>query len=141
MVSKILNQGQILAVRLDCGEEIIESILKVAAQYHIRTGVISGIGAISEATLFLFQCSTRAFIQNAFRDDLEVVSLSGNLTMKDGAHYAHIHTVLANASAQTFGGHLVHAKVSATVELFIQIIPETIERAFSEEIGINLMEI
>ncbi len=59
MYSKLMNQGQLLALRLERGEEIVESILHATADYGIRSGIVSGIGAVSEITLFLFQTSTK----------------------------------------------------------------------------------
>jgi hypothetical protein len=38
-----------------------------------------------------------------------------------------------------FGGHLSAAVVSATAEIFVQIFPDTIERDFSNDIGLNLI--
>ena len=139
MYSKLMNQGQLLALRLERGEEIVESIRRAAADHKIRSGIVSGIGAVSEITLFLFQTSTKQFVQNKFSGDLEILGVNGNLTMKDGACYPHLHIAVANASAQTFGGHLAEATVSATAEIFIQVLSEEIPRAFSEEIGIYLM--
>ena len=141
MYSKLMNQDQLLALRLERGEEIVESIRSAAADYNIRSGIVSGIGAVSEITLFLFQTSTKQFVQNKFSGDLEILGINGNLTTKDGACYPHLHIAVANASAQTFGGHLVEAKVSATAEIFIQILSEEIPRAFSDEIGIYLMSL
>ena len=141
MYSKLMNQGQILAIRLERGEEIVESIRCAAADRGIRSGIVSGIGAVSEITLFLFRTSDKQFVQNEFSGDLEILGINGNLTTKDGACYPPLHIAIANASAQTFGGHLVKATVSATAEIFIQVLSEEIPRAFSDEIGIYLMSL
>lgn len=141
MYSKLMNQGQLLALRLERGEEIVENILHAAADYKVRSGIVSGIGAVSEITLFLFQTSTKQFVQNNLNEDLEILSINGNLTTKDGACYPHLHIAVANASAQTFGGHLVRATVNATAEIFIQVLSDEIPRTFSDEIGISLMDL
>ena len=43
-------------------------------------------------------------------------------------------------ASNVYGGHLNRAIVGATCEMFIHVIPGEIDRKFSEEIGLNLIE-
>ncbi len=139
MQTKLLQNGQVLAIRLDAGDEIVASVLKAARDYRISSGTISGLGAVRSAEIGLFDPADQQYHKTALTQPLEVASLSGNLSTKDGEPYAHLHIVLGDVHGSAFGGHLSAAVVSATAEIFIQIFPDTIERDFSNDIGLNLM--
>lgn len=51
---KYVKTGDVLAVRLDPGEEIIASVLKIAKDEDIRFAEISAIGAIGRAAFGLY---------------------------------------------------------------------------------------
>lgn len=139
MRTKLLHNGQVLAIRLDIGEEIVASILKAAHEYRVSSGTVSGLGAVRSAEIGLFDPTDRQYHKTTITQPLEIASLTGNLSTKDGVPYAHLHIVLGDVHGSAFGGHLSAAIVSATAEIFIQILPDIIERAFSNDIGLNLM--
>jgi hypothetical protein len=141
MKSAVFSPESVLVVRLERGEEIVSTVLAFAQQQGIRAGSISGIGAISGAVIGFFNPETKAYREIAFSEPLEILSLSGNLSTKDGAPYAHLHASLGRETGEAIGGHLVSAKVSATAELIVQPLNGTLERQFSEEIGLNLLKL
>ena len=51
---KYVKTGDVLAVRLDPGEEIIASVLKIAKDENIRFAEISAIGAVGLAVFGLY---------------------------------------------------------------------------------------
>lgn len=140
MQSKPLNNGQTLAIKLDVGDEIVSCVLKAARDYHILSGTVSGLGAVRSAEIGLFDPNDRIYHKTALTQPMEIASLTGNLSTKDGEPYAHLHIVLGDIHGNAFGGHLSQGVIGATAEIFIQVFPDVIERVFSEEIGLNLMK-
>ena len=58
----------------------------------------------------------------------------------NGEFYTHIHMSCGDSEGKVFGGHLNKAIVSATCEMFIDIIDGTIDRYKDLETGLNLFK-
>ena len=50
---------------------------------------------------------------------LELVSFEGNITLKDGSPFPHVHVVLSDHNMSTAGGHLFETTVAAVGEFFL----------------------
>lgn len=132
--------GNKYVLRIDKGEEIIETLKKFCEENGVKLGSISGIGAVNKATIGLFETATKKYISREYTGDFELASLSGNISTMNGDTYLHIHTCLADQNNTTYGGHLNFAVVSATCEIIIDAVDGEIDRQFSEEIGLNLIK-
>ena len=141
MTTTEFQPGRVIVIRLERGEEIVASVLDAAKQYDIQAGSVSGIGAVSDAVVALFDPADKKYYANEFHEPLEVTNLSGNLSRMDGKPYAHLHITLATASGHALGGHLSSAVLGGTAEIFIQVFPGAIGRTYSERDGLNLMSI
>lgn len=127
-------------IRLEKGEEIVESIKKLCEKEDIKLGTISGIGAINRAVIGLFETNTKEYHSKELTGDMEITSLVGNISQMDGEVYLHIHINLANEENKVFGGHLTSAIISATGEIVIDVIEGVVDRKFDEEVGLNLFK-
>ena len=129
-----------ILVRLEKGEEIVESIRTLANKEQIKLGTITGIGAVNKATIGLFEVDTKVYNTIDLEEDMEIVSLGGNITEKDGEVYIHLHIAISNSTYNVKAGHLNSAIISATGEVVIDIIEGTAGRRFDKEAGLNLLE-
>ncbi len=132
--------GSKYVVRLNKGEEVITALKEVCATENIRLGTISGIGAVNKATIGLFETAAKIYHSNEYTGDMEVTSLSGNITRQNGEVYLHVHVCLGDITNRVVGGHLSSAIVSATLEVVIDVIDGSVDREFSDEIGLNLLD-
>ena len=131
--------GSKILVRCDRADEIVESIKKVCKDNYINLASVTGIGAVDKAVIGLFDPKTKEYHSTQINKDMEITALVGNITRMDGEVYLHTHITLADASYNAFGGHLTSAWVSCTAEIIIDIIEGEVGRAFSDEIGLNLI--
>ena len=132
--------GQTVVLRLEKGEEVIESITALCKKEDIKLGSISGLGAANYVTVGLFKIDEKKYYSNTFEEDFEITNLTGNISRMNGEVYLHIHGTFANIEGKCIGGHLNKAIISATSEIIINIISGEIDREFSEEIGLNLIK-
>ena len=129
----------VCVVRLDPGEEILEQVKAVSLREGIRLATVQGLGAVNEITVGVFDTASKEYHANHFHGSYEIVSLTGTISTLDGAYYCHLHMSAGDDRGHVVGGHLNEARVSATAELVITILPGTVDRAFSPEIGLNLL--
>lgn len=130
--------GQTIVARIDKGEEILEQVKAISQKESIRLASVQALGAVGEFTVGVFRTKEKKYLANEFQGDFEIVSLTGTINTMDGAFYSHLHMSAGNEKGEVFGGHLNRAVVSATCEMLIQVIDGTVDRKFSEEIGLNL---
>lgn len=124
--------------RIDRGEEIVETLKKICEKENITLAHVSAIGAVGDFTVGVFKTAQKQYFSNSFKGDFEIVSLSGTVTQMNGDHYSHLHMSAGNEKGEVFGGHLNRAVVSATCEMVIDIADGSVNRRFSDEIGLNL---
>ena len=57
-----------------------------------------------------------------------------------GEVYLHLHATLSDIEHKAYGGHLNRALVSATAEIWIDVVSGEIDREFSDKIGLNILK-
>lgn len=132
--------GESFVLKIDKGEEIVETIKSLAKRENISLASVSGIGAVNHAIVGLFDTRQKKYFTNIFNRDLEIVSLSGNITIKDFEPYIHLHIGLADINGNMYGGHLNEAVISGAGEIIIIEINGAAGREFNEDIGLNLLK-
>ncbi|MGI6607834.1 MAG: PPC domain-containing DNA-binding protein [Erysipelotrichaceae bacterium] len=138
MESKRFNNK--VVVRIDRGEEIVSSLMKVVNEYEIRLGTVQALGATNYVKVGLFNVEEKKYYSNVLTGDMEITSLIGNISQKDGEPYLHLHINVADGKQNVYGGHLNECVISATCELFIDVIDGEVNRRFAEETGLNLIK-
>lgn len=130
-----------LVVRLVKGEKIVESLHEVFKKEDIKAGSISGLGAVDKLDMGFFNPTSKEYNPLIFEENMELTSLVGNVSQKDGEVYTHLHIVCGREDASTVSGHLNEARISLTAEIFVDIIDGNIGRIFDEDLGINIIDL
>lgn len=129
-----------IIARIDRGEEILDKIREISIKENIKLASISALGATNNFTVGVFDTIEKKYYSNTFSGNYEIVSLTGTVNTMNGDFYSHIHMSAGDLNGNVFGGHLNCAVVSATCELVINIVDGSVDRLFSEEVGLNLFE-
>ena len=140
MASREFARGRRLAARLPHGADLLEAIAAVADEHGVLVGEVRAIGALQRARLAFYDQTTRAYGEWSLDQPLELVSLLGNVSRRDGATAVHVHATLADHDGVCFGGHVAPGCVVFACELFLQELSggEPLERAYDDETGLPL---
>lgn len=136
MFSKKVN-GRWL-VRIERGEEIVETLTQFLKEHTITAGSITGIGAVDRAELRYYSMEDKAYHNREFIGEYEILALNGNISVLESGIWPHIHIVLSDTEFHCLGGHLDSAMVSVTCEVMIDPIDLHLQRDFDDETGLNL---
>lgn len=132
--------GSKYVMRMDKGEELVQTLKDFVIKENIKLGYITGLGAVTDVEVGLFNTTEKKYYSQMFKEDYEVTSLHGNISTMNGEAYLHIHMAFSDKNQNTFGGHLNKATICVTGEIVIETIDGEIDREYSEEIGVNLIK-
>ncbi len=130
--------GNTYTVRIDLGEDIIESIKKLCEEEHIRLGRVEAIGATDRAVIGVYDLERQEYSTEEISEFMEITGLNGSITEMDGKPYIHLHATLADRNHRVHGGHVIEMRVGATCEMFVTVPEGKVARKKDEELGINL---
>ena len=133
--------GEKVFVRIDSGEEIVETLTQVCKKLDIAAGTITGIGATDKAIIGLFDMKTKKYHSKELVGDHEIAPVYGNISTMNGEVYLHLHVTLGNSEHMSFAGHLTSAVVSATFEGVIDIIDGEINRTLDTNTDLNILKL
>lgn len=128
-------------LRLAEGEDVSKAILDFAADKQIASAEITGIGALSDAVLGFFELQNRDYHRNTVNEQVEVVSLVGNIAEQNGKPKLHAHVVVARRDGMAMGGHLLGGHVRPTLELVVTESPAHLQRKTDPKTGLPLLDL
>jgi hypothetical protein len=131
----------LIVARLAIGDEIVESLRSLAKKEEIPAAAVTGLGAISEVTLALYDRMTRSYVETHLTEELEVASMVGNISWLGDEPVVHLHGVVSRRDATTAAGHIMRAVVSVTLELMLVVYPERLARKPDAALGLNLLDL
>ena len=130
-----------LIIRLDPNERIIDNLLKACSSENVKLATLSGIGSVREVNLGFYDFNKKSFVKKSFSQQMEVVSLIGNVTILGKDPYIHAHISLSDKNFNCIGGHFYDGVVNATLEIILQKIDGEVLREESREIGLNVFHL
>ena len=135
-----VEEGKII-VRLDRGEEVVSSLLKIIKDENLQGGFVSAIGAADLIEVGLYEVEKQQYKSKRFEGDFEIISCLGNVSRKDGEPYLHLHMSFGDKDFNVYGGHLSYCRISGTFECVIGLTKSAIERMKDSKTGLNIFKI
>ena len=139
---QIENEPKTFALIFETGDEIARVLQEFAKGQSLAGSSFKAIGALSYAKLGWFNWETKKYDPACVLDEqVEVLSLIGDIALKDGEPQVHAHVVVGRCDGTAYGGHLLEARVRPTCELILTESPSHLQKKLDPETGIALMQI
>ena len=137
----LINPGppRMHAVVLQSGDEVVATLTQFARDHQLEASQITAIGAFERAVVGYFELHRRDYRRIAVDEQVEVLSLLGDITRGDSGVNLHLHTVLGLPDGSTRGGHLLEAVVRPTLEVILSETPAHLQRRRDPQTGLALL--
>ena len=143
MRSKLLYHegGVTYAIVFDTGDEIISGLTTFANEHRLEASDFTALGAFSSALLGFFDVEQKEYRKIPIEEQVEVLTLVGNITLDDGKPKVHAHVVLGCADGAARGGHLLEGYARPTLELMLSEASVQLRRRFDAASGLALIRL
>jgi len=124
----------------ETGEEAVQSLTAFAREKELAASQITAIGAFSEVELAYFDIEQKQYQKIPVTEQVEVLSLLGDVTLGQSGPKLHAHVVLGKRNGSTCGGHLIKGIVRPTLEVILTESPIHLRRTFDAASGLALID-
>jgi len=129
------------ALILDTGDEIVSCLERFAVEAELSASRLTAIGALHDVTLGYFDWDRKSYRPHRYAEQLEVLSLVGDIAMDGESPKVHAHIVLGRGDCSTLGGHLLRGIVRPTLEILVTDAPAHLRRVHDPESGLALIRV
>jgi uncharacterized protein len=111
MRSKLLHEDgeRTFVLVFDKGDEALAGLEAFAREHAVTAARLTGIGAFTDAKLGYYDRGRREYTEIPVAEQVEVLSLLGDVAVDAGEPKVHAHVVLGRADGTALGGHLLEA--------------------------------
>ncbi|MBF0131424.1 MAG: DNA-binding protein [Magnetococcales bacterium] len=128
--------------RLNHGDDLLGVLTQTCQDLKISLGHIQAIGAVQKAVLGYYHQEQKSYHTIDLDQHLEIVQLTGNISLKDAVPFVHAHLTLSDPSGRTYGGHLFPGTLIFACEVFIHAVQgPTFERTLDATTGLPLWRV
>lgn len=135
------RDGHTCTVRLDPGEFFPDAFFGLLEAETIRAGAFTGLGAFRRARVAFFDVAENEYRDRALDEQLEVVSLVGNVAVHEGEPLVHAHVALGRPDGSLVGGHLQEGVVRPTLEISLHVGERGLRRSVDPEFGLPTLDL
>jgi predicted DNA-binding protein with PD1-like motif len=138
---KIDESPQTFILVFQTGDELAEGLLRFAQEQKLSAASFKAIGALSSVRLGWLSWERKRYEPSVTLDEqVELVSLIGDVALQDGEPVVHAHVVIGKKDGTAHGGHLLQAHVRPTCEVVLTESPAHLQKFIDRESGIALIK-
>ncbi len=134
--------GRRFTGRLPYEADLATSIEDFCKEKLIQTATFSLIGAVSSATLGVYDQKQQVYVSFTKDGPMEIITCTGNVSLAEGVPMVHAHILLADEQGKTTGGHLFSETVIYAGEIDLQELKgDPLKRVYDDVTGLMLWEL
>ena len=124
----------------ETGDELAKGLLDFANQARLSAASFKAVGALSSVRLGWFSWDHKTYEPSVTLDEqVELLSLIGDVALKDGQPVVHAHAVIGRKDGTAQGGHLLEAHVRPTCEVILTESPIHLHKQIEPQSGLALI--
>jgi uncharacterized protein len=100
------ERGDLTVLRLPPGTDLLPGLNRAAADLGLEAAWVNVIGAFRNLVYGHYDEEAREYRTLEHRGFLEIASAMGNVSLKGGKPFTHLHVVVGDADGRAFAGHL-----------------------------------
>jgi uncharacterized protein len=131
---------KVYAVIFRKGDEALSGLTDFAIEHKVEDAHFTGIGAVSGATLAWLDAPKKIYHRIAVPEQVEVLSLIGDVATFNGKPVVHMHAVLGRSDGSTVGGHVFELNVNPTLEVFMTVNTTVLKKRPDDASGMKLID-
>lgn len=135
------RQGDRVVIRFLSGETLSSTLLPWLSREDIGYATVTGLGAVRHARISYWNAESKEYETHELTEQMEVVSLVGNVSLRNKQPFLHAHVNLGRRDLSVIGGHLNDLTVHPTLELWLRPEKDAVERELDEASGLYVMHL
>jgi uncharacterized protein len=137
---QIEQSPKTFVVVFQTGDELATGLAKFAAEQHLSAASFKAVGALSSVRLGWFSWESKKYESAVTLDEqIELLSLIGDVALKDDKPVVHAHAVIGKRDGTAHGGHLLEAHIRPTCEVVLTESPAHLQKFVDPESGLALI--
>jgi predicted DNA-binding protein with PD1-like motif len=124
------------------GDELATGLSQFAEEQLLSAASFEGLGGLSSVRLAWFSWDSKKYEPSVALDEqVELLSLIGDVALRDGKPFVHAHVVISKKDGTAYGGHLLEARIRPTCEIVLTESPTPLEKVVDPESGLALIRL
>ena len=135
------QMGRVFLGLLPAEGDIIGALTEFCREHGVQAGWITAIGTVRQAEIGYLDHGRGEYLHIEVGQFMEIVSCQGNVSLKDGAPFVHLHIILSGPDGQTIAGHLFDSTVYVGEFCLQEVLGPELVRRPDEASGLTLWDL
>ncbi len=134
MIVKKYTPKENYMVKLDAGEDLLKAVSAFVEEKNIISGYAHIMGLSRNVKFAYYNIETHIYEEIEKKDRyFEIIQCTGNISLKEGKPFPHLHIAFGDQDGNIFGGHLLEGTIVEIGEVTIQAFDgEPMEREYDD---------